>query len=1760
MPPQWLGENFFAEELLGIGKLIDERSIKIYGRKTFFIQQSYTPPTPRSEAAFVFDLQRFDDPPASEPAQANNELSDTQVTEGDNKSVFSCVIGGETKYGAVSDFTSENLANATAIKLLGSFTMPAGTNENNHGTITIPADKSVTLDLNGQTLTKEDFGSAFVIADGDHTFEITDSATGGKILHTLDIVGTETDNENIVKAQKKVRYNDAAASENSSGYKYNTPVICVGSATSGANSTGNAKGATFNMTGGTILSNTSCVSGGNKSNISISGKSKLQSYMSSVVYLGNNGLGGHILSVMGDAQLISGANFEGTELKDTDIPSAFDSTKVTSTKNSNLPAIQVAGNFVQKEGTEQLSVTISGNAVVEFRNNETNLLKKNNGDYAGSPSAVYVGGTTKLTIEGNAKITSGGTGVEMRSGDLEVTGGTITSTATSYTTHSADSGTATFGAAIGIAQHGTNNKTNRPVTVNISGNNTNVSGPNALAVSNPQGNTDKDNNKITATIDGGNLKSTKAVVTGDTKKSGNAVLADNCNVFITVNDGNLNGNVSVSKIADADENTQKATVIVAGGTTTGTVKVVEVGNEGESTPTDATTNLKVMGGKISDTTSAKEYKVAGVEISSDGTVTESTKNGWSLTSDANGKYIHHYMLAGDTATSLLAVTLGTATDSVYLKYDGTNKLFGIPYSADKKNYAWDGGEEGDAKKGRYLAQQTVVGSAASIRPMTTGVKITGTGFIGSDIVSLTTASGTGTLESLGVVVDATDNRLAYIIGGKGKDSIKAGDRRTTLDGGANDDTLDGGDGIDTFYYSAGNDEIRNYEHGTDAVSITGDFTPPIDFTKATFGGSNFIFTFGDDDKNKLTFRNTSKVSLVKGDKVYTYEGNTGGNLNYMAIEGEGISLGTGYSGRFNGAATANADYKTINGARVNSAIRITGNDNPNFIVASSVGGGTLEGGEGNDTLMAIAGGASTASLRFEGGAGDDSLVGGEGYNLFVYTEGDDKIKGYHGKDLVTVRGNAANLETADFAFTENDIKLGFGTGDSLTFEGGATVENGVSVQSGKNLYVYKKDRIARNDEVITLTSGFADSIFSAGTYNTINAVNVTRANGVSISGNDNNNVIFGSKQGGTLFGGAGNDKLDVTERDSGKTFVFKYTEGKDTVSGFVAGNDKLDITAKRLGEISKAKSSKGDTRLAFTFNTSKSDVLTFNSDGDEIGRVSLSDDNGFLTKDGVVSLGSGGNRLDLFSSAKGKIDLTDTLYSVSGGIASVSAADVAKQSVTLIGASVESGSSYTFAGNNKKKDQFEYNGGNVTISGYEAGKDRLNLNTAALTGFTVGTDNTNVSLSGLGTGEVVVLNDMKEKEVLLHHAESKRNSFTKMVFKKDGVILNKEKRPTAATVYSGTYNASDDNSVKKIFVADGASSIAITAGGKNKTTLDASASNGNISLTGGAKNDKLIGSTAAADTFVYTAGKDIIQNYSSNDQISLGSFKDNLLNSKISAGSRSIKFKFSNKNSLTIKPAKGSTLGSALDISDTPKYTYAKNAVISGSNASLTSEFSGSYRLKNSGVNNVDGSLVKKNLTFKGTSDAETLAGGTKKTNFKGGGGNDNLIGGSGNDVFFYAKGDSGNTTIADFDFTKDKLKIAGGTITKITVDSGAIEFDMNNGRKNSANIGSFKINSSATYTGVNKTQGNFDPNSTLIKANNTYYWFAEAAGTDASGESYAQGALITTVSKVSKSQVSDYAVIDLGYSSNLINAGVATKVSGTFEKLKPSNSGGGTN
>lgn len=151
---------------------------------------------------------------------------------------------------------------------------------------------------------------------------------------------------------------------------------------------------------------------------------------------------------------------------------------------------------------------------------------------ATSTPAVYHAGSGTLEIGGTAEIT-GATGVEIRAGELTVTGGTIEGKGTSYTSEANSSGSTSSGAGIAVAQHTTNQK----VTVNISGYSTKISGATALAVDNPEGNTTSEEyNAVSVEVGAGTFTSTAT--------DGNAVYSDDNRVEVKLNGGKFEGNVT----------------------------------------------------------------------------------------------------------------------------------------------------------------------------------------------------------------------------------------------------------------------------------------------------------------------------------------------------------------------------------------------------------------------------------------------------------------------------------------------------------------------------------------------------------------------------------------------------------------------------------------------------------------------------------------------------------------------------------------------------------------------------------------------------------------------------------------------------------------------------------------------------------------------------------------------------------------------------------------------------------------------------------------------------------------------------------------------------------------------------------------------------------------------------------------------------------------------------------------------------------------
>lgn len=131
--------------------------------------------------------------------------------------------------------------------------------------------------------------------------------------------------------------------------------------------------------------------------------------------------------------------------------------------------------------------------------------------------AIYHPGVGTVNVSGGEII--GGAGIEMRSGTLNVTGGTIEATYNSVVTKKNGSGATTKGTGIGVSQHTTNN----PIEINVSGGT--IKGYAPFYQKNIEGNDSDALNKIKFNITGG-----KFIVT---KSGTESVYSENFESFIT---------------------------------------------------------------------------------------------------------------------------------------------------------------------------------------------------------------------------------------------------------------------------------------------------------------------------------------------------------------------------------------------------------------------------------------------------------------------------------------------------------------------------------------------------------------------------------------------------------------------------------------------------------------------------------------------------------------------------------------------------------------------------------------------------------------------------------------------------------------------------------------------------------------------------------------------------------------------------------------------------------------------------------------------------------------------------------------------------------------------------------------------------------------------------------------------------------------------------------------------------------------------------
>ena len=480
----------------------------------------------------------------------------------------------------------------------------------------------------------------------------------------------------------------------------------------------------------------------------------------------------------------------------------------------------------------------------------------------------------------------------------------------------------------------------------------------------------------------------------------------------------------------------------------------------------------------------------------------------------------------------------------------------------------------------------------------------------------------------GAFVGAGNELANKLVGGSGADTLIGGGGNDVLAGGIGVDMMIGGSGNDRYYVSNPLDVVSEAENeGSDEVDTTlSSYTLGANVEKLRFIGSGDFAGTGNELANELR-GGSGADTLVGGagdDRLYggigadVMIGGAGNDRYYVSNVADVVTeiSGQGYDWVYTTLSSytlgANLEYLKFIG---------TGD----FFGTGNERGNKLYGGSGADTLVGAGG-----NDHLDGGAGTDVMAGGTGNDTYHVDEGGDAVLEAVGE------GNDTIVTTVDYALipgqsienlrvsgsaglslagNELDNSLYGGAGND-TLNGGAgndKLYGGVGADLlagglGDDIYYVSNP----SDIVFEEVGEGTDTVYTLTSYQLtagyeVEILRVLGSEGLSLSGNEFDNTLYGGSgddilDGGTgadrLEGGAGNDTLidcecdfdDVLMGGDGMDFllsgggadqlsggkgtdVFVYLETtdsthdrRDTILDFKHGVDILDFSMLDGGE------------------------------------------------------------------------------------------------------------------------------------------------------------------------------------------------------------------------------------------------------------------------------------------------------------------------------------------------------------------------------------------------------------------------------------------------------------------------------------------------------------------------------------------------------------------------------------------------------------------
>ena len=358
-----------------------------------------------------------------------------------------------------------------------------------------------------------------------------------------------------------------------------------------------------------------------------------------------------------------------------------------------------------------------------------------------------------------------------------------------------------------------------------------------------------------------------------------------------------------------------------------------------------------------------------------------------------------------------------------------------------------------------------------------------------------------------VIIGTT--RADLIRGLAGNDLLNGGGGADTLDGGDGNDTLIGGAGADALIGGAGND-TASYADAT--AGVTADLADSSlnsgDAAGDTYSGIENLTGSAFNDR-LIGDANANVFDGGAGNDTVTYVSTTIGVTASLANP----SVNTG--------AAASDRYISIENLEGTSFADVLTGDNNNNMLSGRGGDDTLNGGGGADTLD---GGDGNDTLI--GGAGADALIGGAGNDTASYADATAGVTA----DLADSSFNSGDAAGDTYSGIENLTGSAFndrliGDANANVFDGGAG-----------------NDTVTYVSTTIGVTASLANPSVNTGAAAGDRYISIENLEGTLLAdvltGDANDNMLFGRGGGDTLNGGDGNDTLFASDTPTFGTFEF----------------------------------------------------------------------------------------------------------------------------------------------------------------------------------------------------------------------------------------------------------------------------------------------------------------------------------------------------------------------------------------------------------------------------------------------------------------------------------------------------------------------------------------------------------------------------------------------------------------------------------------------